>query len=224
MITGKVTSEVGQSVEGANLYITDLSVSVLTNAEGNYTINLPPARVNSQLVNLRIRAVGYQPQVRPVRVEPGSQTFNFVLRQDINRLDEIVVTGTVEGVERAKVPFSVARLSAEDLPVPALDPLKALAGKVAGVRVAQTSGRPGSTPEIMMRGPTSINGAGRSTGPLIIVDGAIMNVGSHHLGVLCSTQPQIVSVTLWKSRVPRTRGGRTPGSSKGSVSVSMTRG
>ena len=178
VITGKVTSEFGQAVEGANLYITDLSISVLTNTEGNYTIALPPARVNSQLVNLRVRAVGYQPQVRPVRVEAGTQTFNFVLRQDINRLDEIIVTGTVEGIEKAKVPFAVARLSTEDLPVPALDPLRALSGKVAGVRVAQTSGRPGSTPEIMMRGPTSINGAGRATGPLIIVDGAIMNVGS----------------------------------------------
>src|SRR5574338_973937 len=47
-----------------------------------------------------------------------------------------------------------------------------------GVRIAQTSGRPGSTPEIMMRGPTSINAQGRGQGPLFIVDGVIMHVGS----------------------------------------------
>ncbi|HYC50112.1 MAG TPA: SusC/RagA family TonB-linked outer membrane protein [Gemmatimonadaceae bacterium] len=178
VINGKVTSEFGANVEGANVYISDLSVSILTNAEGNYTISLPAARVNGQLVNLRVRAVGYQPQVRPVRVTAGTQTFNFVLKQDVNRLDEIVVTGVVEGVERSKVPFAVARLTSEDIPVPALDPLRALQGKVAGVRIAQTSGQPGTSPEILMRGPTSINASGRSQGPLIIVDGAIMNVGS----------------------------------------------
>ncbi|MGH7636380.1 MAG: SusC/RagA family TonB-linked outer membrane protein, partial [Gemmatimonadaceae bacterium] len=178
VITGKVTSEFGSNVEGANVYINDMGISILTNVEGNYTITVPAARVNGQLVNLRVRAVGYQPQVRPVRVNAGNQTFNFVLKQDVNRLDEIVVTGVVEGVERAKVPFAITRLTQEELPVPALDPLRALAGKVPGVRIAQTSGSPGSTPEIMMRGPTSINGSGRSQGPLIIVDGAIMNVGS----------------------------------------------
>lgn len=178
VITGKVTSEFGSNVEGANIYINDMGISILTNVEGSYTISIPAARVNGQLVNLRVRAVGYQPQVRPVRVNAGTQTFNFVLKQDVNRLDEIVVTGVVEGVERAKVPFAVTRLTQEELPVPALDPLRALAGKVPGVRIAQTSGSPGSTPEIMMRGPTSINGSGRGQGPLIIVDGAIMNVGS----------------------------------------------
>src|SRR5688500_9227912 len=178
VLTGRVTSEFGQAIEGANIYINDLGISILTNTEGSYTINIPAARVNDQLVNLRVRAVGYQPQTRPVRMTAGTQTFNFVLKQDVNRLDEIVVTGVVEGVERAKVPFAVARLTSEDIPVPAIDPLRALQGKVAGVRIAQTSGQPGSTPEILMRGPTSINASGRSQGPLIIVDGAIMNVGS----------------------------------------------
>jgi TonB-linked SusC/RagA family outer membrane protein len=178
VLTGKVTSEFGSNIEGANVYINDLAISTLTTAEGNFTIQIPAARVQGQLVNLRVRAVGYAPQVRPVRVTAGSQTFNFQLKQDVNRLDEIVVTGSIEGVERAKVPFAIARLSSEDIPVPALDPLRALQGKIAGVRIAQSSGQPGSTPEILMRGPTSINAAGRSQGPLIIVDGAIMNVGN----------------------------------------------
>ena len=117
VINGKVTSEFGANIEGANVYISDLSVSILTNAEGNYTISLPAARVNGQLANLRVRAVGYQPQVRPVRITAGTQTFNFVLKQDVNRLDEIVVTGVVEGVERAKVPFAVARLTSEDIQI-----------------------------------------------------------------------------------------------------------
>jgi TonB-linked SusC/RagA family outer membrane protein len=178
VITGTVTSNVGQPLPNANVLITEMGISVGTNAQGVYTITIPAARVNGQAANLRARAFGFQPQVRIVRITPGNFTFNFALAQDVLRLNEVVVTGVVEGVERSKVPFSVGRLSTEDMPVPALDPVRALAGKVAGVRVAQTSGRPGTTTEIMLRGPTSINATGRGSGPLIIVDNVIMNVGS----------------------------------------------
>src|SRR6476659_3992167 len=178
VITGRVTSEAGQPVEAANLYINELAVSVGSNAAGNYTISIPAARVSGQRVNLRIRAIGHQSQVRSITLVPGTQTQNFTMQADVNRLSEVVVTGVVEGTERSKVPFAVGRITAEDLPVPALDPIKALAGKVAGLRIAQTSGQPGSSPEIQLRGPTSINANGRGQGPLIIVDGAILNVGS----------------------------------------------
>src|SRR5512143_2027847 len=180
VITGKVTSEFGQPVEQANVYINDLTISVPTNAQGVYTITIPAARVSGQQLNLRVRAIGYQPGLRPIRITAGSQTQDFTLRQDVNRLNEVVVTGTVgAGVERAKVPFAIGRLTAEDMPVPALDPVQALTGKVAGVRIGQVGGAPGSTPEIMLRGPHSINAQGRSQQPLFVVDGAVLNVGSY---------------------------------------------
>ncbi|MEP6733370.1 MAG: SusC/RagA family TonB-linked outer membrane protein [bacterium] len=178
VITGKVTSESGQAVEAANLYINDLQVSVGTNTLGSYTISIPAGRVSGQKVNLRIRAIGHQSQVRVVTIVPGTQTQNFSLKQDVNRLSEVVVTGSIEGTERSKVPFAVGRITEEDIPVPGLDPIRALQGKVAGMRIAQAGGMPGSTPEILMRGPTSLNAQGRTQGPLIIVDGIIMNVGS----------------------------------------------
>ena len=177
-ITGRVSGEAGEPIVGANVYITELTLSVATNAQGVYTLTVAPARALGQAVNLRARAIGKVQSVMPIRVTPGAQTVNFTLKEDINRLNEVVVTGTIESTERSKVPFAVSHLSAEDIPVPALDPLRALEGKMPGVRIAQTSGRPGNTPEILMRGPTSINASGRSQGPLIIVDGAIMNVGS----------------------------------------------
>jgi len=99
----------------------------------------------------------------------------------------------VEGTERAKVAFAVGRLATEDLQVPALDPLRQLSGKIPGVRIAQTSGRPGAAPEILMRGPTSLNAQGRGQGPLIIVDGAIMNVGNlDELGALDIESVEVV--------------------------------
>jgi TonB-dependent SusC/RagA subfamily outer membrane receptor len=193
VITGKVTSESGQPVEAANLYINELAVSLGTNAAGTYTISIPAARVSGQRVNLRVRAIGQQSQSRSISIVPGAQTQNFTMQTDVNRLSEVVVTGVVEGTERSKVPFSVGRVNAEDLPVPGLDPMKALAGKVAGLRIANTSGRPGANPEIQLRGPTSINATGRGVGPLIIVDGAIMNVGSlNELGGLDIESAEVV--------------------------------
>ncbi len=178
VITGKVMSEFGQPVDQANVYINDLSISVGTNAQGVFTITIPAARSQGQAVNLRVRAIGYQPGVIPIRVTAGSQTQNFTLKQDVNRLNEVVVTGSIEATERSKVPFAIGRVTSEELPVPQLDPMTALEGKVAGVRIASTSGQPGSTPDIMLRGPTSINLTGRSANPLIVVDGVVMNVGN----------------------------------------------
>ena len=193
-ITGRVATEQGTPLEIATVYITELNVAATTDSEGRYTITVPPARVTGQTVVLRVRRIGHLADSRQITLTAGTQTVNFALRTDINRLQEVVVTGVVgAATERAKVPFSVGRVTAEDMPVPALDPLRALSGKVAGMRVAQTGGRPGSTPEIMLRGPTSINAAGRGQGPLIIVDGTILNVGSlEELGSLDIESVEVV--------------------------------
>lgn len=193
VITGKVASEGGQPLAMANVFITELSISVPTNEAGVYTISIPSARATGQVVTLRARAIGYTPGSAQVTLRVGSQTHDFALKRDINRLTEVTVTGSLEGTERAKVPFAIGRVTAEDLPVPSLDPMRTLAGKVPGLRVAQTNGKPGDNPEIMLRGPTSINGSGRSTGPLIIVDGTIMRVGNlNEIGALDIESVEVV--------------------------------
>ena len=179
-ITGRVTSDQGVPLPGANVRIQALNISVGTNEQGAYTIDIPAARATGQTVQIQARSFGFLPISRQVTLASGANlSENFSLKTDVNRLSEVVVTGVVgEAVERSKVPYAVSRLAQEDIPVPAVDPITALAGKMPGVRIAQTNGQPGSNPEIMMRGPTSINAAGRSQQPLIIVDGAVMNVGS----------------------------------------------
>ena len=57
IITGKVLAESGQALEFANVYINELTISVPTNAQGAFSINIPAARVLGQAVNLRVRAV-----------------------------------------------------------------------------------------------------------------------------------------------------------------------
>jgi TonB-linked SusC/RagA family outer membrane protein len=53
-----------------------------------------------------------------------------------------------------------------------------LQGKVPGVRIASPSGRPGNSPSILLRGPTSLNASGRGLGPLIVVDDIVLSNGS----------------------------------------------
>ena len=178
-INGRITSESGQAIENANAFITELNISVATNADGRYSIVIPAERVRNQQVVLRARAIGHLAQVRSVIIRAATQTVDFELKRDINRLQEVVVTGMTAGTQQQKTTFTVSALNAEqDLQVPTTNPLQELAGKVAGAAVVQTSGRPGTAPSIILRGPRSINASGRSQGPLILVDGIILNGNS----------------------------------------------
>ncbi|MBX3174608.1 MAG: SusC/RagA family TonB-linked outer membrane protein [Gemmatimonadaceae bacterium] len=176
-ITGTVTNEAGQPLFGAGVGIEALAIQVGTGEDGRYTITIPGARVRGQQVVLRARLFGYAPQVKSITVSEGSQTHDFVLRQDVNRLSQVVVTGVAEGTEKTKVPFTVATVTAADMPVPGTNAFAQLQGKVAGVQITSTTGRPGSDPAILLRAPLSINGSGRGQGPLVIVDGIIFNGG-----------------------------------------------
>ena len=61
-ITGRVTSTFGSPIS-ANVYINDLAITVPTNDQGTFTITVPEARVQGQQVNLRVRAIGYAPEI-----------------------------------------------------------------------------------------------------------------------------------------------------------------
>lgn len=177
VLTGKVTTEFGQPLEGANVYITEMSFSVGTNAQGVYSITIPAARVSGQQVILRARSFGYVPQMKPVRITAGSQTFDFALKQDVNRLQEVVVTGVTAGTEQKKLAFTVARVDESQMPVQGSNALNQLQGKVPGAQIVQTTGRPGTTASVLLRGPKSINGSGRGQEPLYIVDGVVLQGG-----------------------------------------------
>ncbi len=174
-IQGKVTTDQGRPIEGANVFITEMNVSIGTNAAGNYTITIPGARVRGQGVVLRARSIGMKPEQAAIVLRPGVITQNFVLPVDVNRLSQVVVTGVAGATEQTKVTFSLARVDSADMPVSGVNPLTQLQGKVAGAAIVSSSGRPGAQPAVLLRGPTSINASGRGQDPLYIVDGVILN-------------------------------------------------
>ena len=170
-ITGKITDDNQVPLVGANVTIDAMNISVGSNTAGQYTITIAGARVSGQSVVMRIRAIGYTPQTRTLTITAGASTQNFALSPDINKLSQVVITGVTAGTEQKKLPFVVAQVSAADMPVPNSNPLAELQGKVTGANIVSASGRPGSTPAIVLRGPQSIDATGRTQSPMFIVDG-----------------------------------------------------
>src|ERR1019366_3052294 len=156
---------------GANVTIDALNISIGSNTAGQYTITIPGARVSGQSALIRVRAIGYTPQTRTVTITAGASTQNFALSPDINKLNQVVITGVTQGTEQRMLPFVVAQVSSADMPVPNSNPLAELQGKVTGANIVSTSGRPGAVPSIVLRGPQSIDATGRSQSPMFIVDG-----------------------------------------------------
>lgn len=178
VISGRVRTAAGTPVQGTNVFITEMNISVGTNAAGQYIISVPAQRVTGQAVTLRARSIGFKPLSRPIRLTAGAQTVDFTLTEDVNRLDEVVVTGVAAGTAARNVPFAVSRIDSAQMPVLGSNAVQQLQGKIAGANITSNTGRPGAAPEVVLRGPTSINAQGRAQGPLYIVDGILLQSGT----------------------------------------------
>ena len=172
-VSGTVTdAESMAPVAGAQVFVAGTVVGTLSGTEGTYRLEGVPT--GEQTVTVRL--IGYRELSQTVTVQSGQvATADFSVQQTALRLQDIVVTGVVGETPQVKLPFTVVRLSAQDIPVPAADVSSLLAGKAAGVSVISGSGQPGQAAGILLRGPTSINSSGRSMQPLIVIDGVIQS-------------------------------------------------
>lgn len=171
VVTGRILSEQGQPLAGANVTVPELNISVATNQVGNYTITVPAARVTGQSVVVRARAIGFTPQSRPLSLTPGTQTVSFDLKKDVTELNAVVVTGVATATEQRKLAFTVTRVDSSMMPVAGSNPITQIQGKVPGAMIMNPSGRPGAAPQVILRGPVSLNATGRTQQPLYLLDG-----------------------------------------------------
>ncbi|MGD2122670.1 MAG: SusC/RagA family TonB-linked outer membrane protein [Gemmatimonadota bacterium] len=176
-VTGAlVSSETGDPLGAVHVTLTPAGSEVatfsgLSRADGRYLIvNVPEGRYA-----FRAELIGYGTESLRIDVVSGQATV-VDLRMDPEpiSLSEIVVTGVIGATQRTKLPFDVAQVRAADIPVPSINAVQSIQGKVAGVQVVQPTGLPGSTPSILLRGITSLNASGRSQDPLYIVDDIIV--------------------------------------------------
>ncbi len=171
VLTGRVVSTQGQPLAGANVQIPELNVSVATNPSGSFTITVPAARVSGQPVTVRARAIGFQPSTSSITLTAGSQTVNFNLSQDLTQLAAVVVTGVTRATEQIKLPFTVSKIDSTQMPVIGTNALAQIQGKIPGATIVASSGRPGTAPQIVLRGPVSLDASGRTQQPLYLLDG-----------------------------------------------------
>jgi TonB-linked SusC/RagA family outer membrane protein len=159
----------------AQVTIQGTTLGTLTNEQGRFELRNVPSGTHT----LHVQRIGYAALTREIAISEGqTTTANISLAESAVAIQELVVTGVSGGaMERGKVPFSVSRIDASQMPVQSVNPLSQLQGKLPGANIAGISGRPGRSPEVMLRGPTSINAAGRGQGPLVVVDGVVLGGG-----------------------------------------------
>ncbi len=159
-VQGKVTDEKGLPVIGATVVVkNDEMTGTTTDIDGGYRLTVPS---DGTLV---FSFLGYKNSEIPVN---NRTSINVTLSQSAEDIDAVVVVGY--GVQSKKlVSSSIASIKMNDVQKGAeVDPMKALQGRVTGVSVSNTSGIPGSSPAIVVRGVSSISG---NSTPLYVVDG-----------------------------------------------------
>ncbi len=163
ILKGTVTdARDGSTLPGVNIIVTGTMVRTVTDINGNFTLNVPAGGKE-----LMFSMVGYSSLTMPI----GETTvFNVALKEATKALDEVVIVG-YGTQKRSTLTGSVTKLDPKLLETGVRsNPAQALAGTIPGLRVATTTGRPGSLPTIVLRGGTNFDGSGS---PLIIMDGQI---------------------------------------------------
>lgn len=164
-------SAAGFPVGGTNVLIAGTTLGAQTADDGRYVIT----GVQAGTYTVEARRLGYAPVRKSIVVTAGQTvTVDFLVASAALHLQETVITGVVDPTAGTKVPFTVGRVTSEELPVPATDAIASIQGKIAGVQMVPPA-QPGSGVTVQLRSPTSIN---RNNTPLYVVDGVILSDAS----------------------------------------------
>ena len=165
-VSGTVVDNVGP-VAGASVIEKGTQNGAVTDLDGNWTLSV------RQGATIVVSSIGY----KDVELLVGSQdVYNATLQEDRQLLDEVVVVG-YGTMKRSDLSGSSVSMSEESLRgsiVTSLD--QTLQGRAAGVTAVQTSGAPGSSSSIRVRGQATINA---NAEPLYVIDGVIVQGGGN---------------------------------------------
>ena len=194
-VSGSVTDAEGFPMEGAAVVVKGTSSGTTTNPEGRFELSVPRDAV------LVASYIGYISQEMKVG---GEHTINFVLLEDSAYLDDVIIVayGTMS---KSDFTGSASQVSGDRIAQSSAESVdKGMIGKISGVRVASSTGDPGSAGSVQIRGVSSISAG---TSPLYVVDGVVissstegdLNVGYKSMGILNTLNPDDVeSVTVLK--------------------------
>lgn len=158
-VSGTVYDETGQPLPGATILVKGTTVGTTSDLDGKYSISSPSDGT------LIFSFIGYN----PIEIVVGNQTIIDVnLTPDLADLEEVVVVGygTAKKSQLTGAISSVGSKEIQELPI--TDARQALQGRAAGVDVTQPGSKPGSAPQVRIRGRRSFNA---SNEPLYVIDG-----------------------------------------------------
>jgi TonB-linked SusC/RagA family outer membrane protein len=163
-ITGVVSDAAGPII-GANVLEKGTTNGVITGIDGDFSLSVKPG------ATLVISYLGYTTQ----EIKVGSQSIiNVTLKEDTEMLDEVVVVGygTMKKSDLSGASVSMGEDKIKGSIITNLD--QSLQGRAAGVTAVSTSGAPGSSSSIRVRGQATINA---NAEPLYVIDGVIVQSG-----------------------------------------------
>ena len=164
-IKGVINDEQGETIIGASVIIKGEDTGTTSDMDGRFTLEAPEGAI------LVISYIGYHTQEVKVRKR---SLLRVVLKEDNQLLDEVVVVGygTVKKSDLTGAVSGVSNRQYKNQPVQRVENI--LQGRTPGVEVTATSGMPGASMKVRVRGTTSIN---KSSDPLFVIDGIISSSG-----------------------------------------------
>lgn len=167
-VTGKVTDQTGLPVIGASIIESGTQNGAITDLDGNYTLEVEEG------ATLTVSSIGFKDS--QITVTSGQTVYNVTLAEDRELLDEVVVVGygTMKRSDLSGASVSVNEKALKGSIISSLD--QSLQGRAAGVTAVTTSGAPGSSSSIRVRGQATINA---NAEPLYVIDGVIVQGGGN---------------------------------------------
>ncbi|WP_164974206.1 TonB-dependent receptor [Filimonas effusa] len=160
LVKGRVVNDKGDPLGGVSVTVKGKNTGTTTAADGSFQLTVP-----DESAVLVFTYIGFLSQDIGVG---KNRNFSILLMQENKDLETIVVVGY--GTQRQKdVTGAVAAVSSKDFNQgQILSPQQSIQGKLAGVNIAQNSGKPGGSATVRVRGGTSLTG---SNEPLYVIDG-----------------------------------------------------
>ncbi|MEJ7646261.1 MAG: SusC/RagA family TonB-linked outer membrane protein [Chryseolinea sp.] len=165
-VSGTITStEDGSSMPGVNIVLKGTTIGTVTDAAGAYTLSVPAT--GGTLVYSFIGLVSQE-------IEIGTRnSIDVSMVLDVKQLSEVVVTAI--GIERSEKTLGYSATKMDERAITqgrSFSAMNSLQGKVAGVNISSSSGAPGASTKVIIRGYSSLSG---NNSPLYVVDGVPIN-------------------------------------------------
>jgi len=170
-VSGNVTdANSGDKLVGANVIVEGTETGTSTDVDGNYSLTVPAGLSTAKVT---ARYIGFKQATVTVT---ASGTQDFSLKEDVLKMDAVMVTGVAGALTKTKTPFAIDKIDSDVLELaPSTTVESLIRGKSAGVKVVKATGEPGYGASVQLRGATSINASGRSQAPLYVIDGIIID-------------------------------------------------